>query len=663
MDGTPFGRYQLLEVIGRGGMGEVWRAYDTEFKRVVAIKLLPSNWAQDDVFQMRFQREAHAAAALNEPHIVPIHHFGTIDGRLYVDMRFIEGQDLHSLLRTGGALEPARAVMIVEQIAAALNAAHKAGLAHRDVKPSNILIADLDFAYLIDFGLARAADHSELTATGHMIGTWPYMAPERFSTGRGDARSDTYSLACVLYECLTGEQPYPGESVEQQVMGHMVNPIPRPSGAGKGVPAALDRVIETGMAKDPEQRFKTSYEMALAAKSAITSPMPKPVMPPTPPHPEESTQVAAVDPVPAPNSQDAVTQTVQRRDYPPHFSGPPVPAPVFGPPPRNERSMTRPRVLVPLLVVIALVVAGITALVATRGSDEDEPTVAAEQSTAAPAPPVAPATTARERTDLPIDGTFTAEFGPPIDFQGRALPGDSTSTQEWSIVPICNQKGCVATASLTTGDADEKQLVFDQIGDQWVAVAESSGTCENHADDRWTTFALTPQPDGTLTGDWSETWASGGCSFHRTVTFTRSGDAAEAEVDPASLPARVASPALAMHGSYKYSELFADHTHSHEFAGQTYCTRDGDHCLTFLANDDEAYPLVFGASSWVANVTDDGTCATTGAEEERVTHSEYALPQQLSDPILLLSGAAHREIAGDCRASFDFDVSLERTGD
>jgi serine/threonine protein kinase len=190
---VPFGRYQLVQLLGRGGMGEVWRAYDSATNRVVALKVLLPHLTRDPEFERRFRREAYAAAALSEPHVVPIHNFGEIDGRLYVDMRLIEGRDLHSIL-ADGPLDPPRAVMIIEQIAAALKAAHKVGLVHRDVKPSNILIGDDDFAYLIDFGIARVADETALTASGSVLGTWAYMAPERFSTD-ADWRSDIYALA------------------------------------------------------------------------------------------------------------------------------------------------------------------------------------------------------------------------------------------------------------------------------------------------------------------------------------------------------------------------------------------------------------------------------------------------------------------------------------
>jgi len=149
-------------LLGRGGMGEVWRAHDTVTDRVVAIKLLHAGLSEDEDFQQRFRREAHAAARLNSPHVVPIHDYGEIDGRLFVSMRLIEGRDLKTVL-ADGRLEPARAVRIIDQVAKALHAAHEVGLLHRDIKPSNILLDRDDFAYLIDFGIARAADETRLT--------------------------------------------------------------------------------------------------------------------------------------------------------------------------------------------------------------------------------------------------------------------------------------------------------------------------------------------------------------------------------------------------------------------------------------------------------------------------------------------------------------------
>ena len=282
MDGTPFGRYRLVELLGRGGMGEVWRAFDTATDRVVAMKVLPPHLADDEVFQQRFRREARSAAGLDEPHVVPIYDFGEIDGRLYVSMRLIKGHDLGDLLNRG-ALEPARAVGITEQIASALHAAHRIGLVHRDVKPSNILIAEDDFAYLIDFGIARAVGETGLTSAGVTVGTWAYMAPERFRTGSVDARADVYALTCVLYQALTGLLPFAGDSLEQLAAAHMFATPPKPSQHRAGVPAAMDQVIATGMAKEPNGRYSTTKDLARDANAAVAAASTRPA--PTTPAP------------------------------------------------------------------------------------------------------------------------------------------------------------------------------------------------------------------------------------------------------------------------------------------------------------------------------------------------------------------------------------------
>ena len=272
VEGTPFGRYRLVELLGRGGMGEVWRALDTATNnRTVAIKLLPPHLAQDDTFVQRFRREADAAARLSNPHIIPIHNYGEIDGRLYVDMRLVEGRDLQEVL-ADGPLPPARTVEIVGQVAKALQAAHQVGLVHRDVKPSNILLDRDDFAYLIDFGIADDVTATKLTNTGVLVGTLAYMAPERFTTGRADVGADVYSLACVLHECLTGVQPYPGDSAEQQISGHLTLDPPKPSRLNPSIPAAFDEVIARGMAKQPTARFSSASELARAATAVAAMP-------------------------------------------------------------------------------------------------------------------------------------------------------------------------------------------------------------------------------------------------------------------------------------------------------------------------------------------------------------------------------------------------------
>lgn len=270
--GSLVGPYRLMRLLGRGGMGEVYEAEDTRKRRVVALKLISQQFSADPVFRERMQREADAAGRLTEPHVVPIHDYGEIDGQLYLDMRLIDGLSLRSILTAYGPLTPARAVAIVRQVAAALDAAHASGVTHRDVKPENILIGVDDFAYLVDFGIARAATDPGLTHTGMAMGTYNYMAPERFAGDKVDFRADIYSLACVLAECLTGSPPYPASSIERVISAHLMEPAPRPSQLRPGmVPAALDRVIAEGMAKNPEERFRSAGELAAAAHDALTT--------------------------------------------------------------------------------------------------------------------------------------------------------------------------------------------------------------------------------------------------------------------------------------------------------------------------------------------------------------------------------------------------------
>src|SRR3954466_14181851 len=270
--GSQIGPYRLRRLLGKGGMGEGYEAEDTVKDRIVALKLLPESASHDPVFRKRLQREAHSAGRLQEPHVVPIHDYGEVDGVMFVDMRMIDGTDLRKVLKNYGPMTPARAVAIVRQIASALDAAHEAGIMHRDVKPENILLTRDDFAYLVDFGIANAATDEKLTELGTAVGTYAYMAPERFTNDKVTYRADIYALACVLHECLTGGQPYPADSVSVVITAHLMNPIPRPSQARPGIPQAFDEVIARGMAKDPKDRYATAGDLAMAAHEALTTP-------------------------------------------------------------------------------------------------------------------------------------------------------------------------------------------------------------------------------------------------------------------------------------------------------------------------------------------------------------------------------------------------------
>jgi serine/threonine-protein kinase len=263
-----FGPYELQSLLGVGGMGEVYRAYDTVKDRTVALKLLRAELSADAGFQERFRRESRVAARLAEPHVIPVHDFGEINGVLFIDMRLVEGHDLKTALRESGVLEPARAVSIVGQVAAALDAAHASGLVHRDIKPENVLLTGNDFAYLADFGIAHVGDATGLTSAGSAIGSCAYMAPERFTGGPLGPAADVYSLACLLYECLTGETPFPTGELSQLMGSHVMSPPPRPSESRHYLNDAFDAMIARGMAKKPEARYASAGELADAATAA-----------------------------------------------------------------------------------------------------------------------------------------------------------------------------------------------------------------------------------------------------------------------------------------------------------------------------------------------------------------------------------------------------------
>ncbi|WP_433624292.1 serine/threonine-protein kinase [Nocardia sp. CA-120079] len=269
MGKTWFGHYRLDRLLGTGGTGQVWLARDTVADRAVALKVLACSHAADPTCRLRFTREARLAAQAPGPHRVPIHTFGEHDGRLYIDMEFIEGTDVSALLRDGGPLDPARAVAIIAQTAMALDAMHRVGLVHRDVKPSNIMVGPTGFVHLIDFGIAHRIDQPAITAHGNVVGTLAYMAPERFD-GVTEAPADQYSLACVLYECVTGQRPFGNVDSPQQLRAHLLTAPPSATTLNPAIPATLDAVITRAMAKDPSQRYSSAGEFACAAYAAVT---------------------------------------------------------------------------------------------------------------------------------------------------------------------------------------------------------------------------------------------------------------------------------------------------------------------------------------------------------------------------------------------------------
>lgn len=267
--GSQIGGYRVDGIAGGGGMGVVYRATQTGLDRTVALKVITPAFAEDEEFRERFKRESRLAASIEHPNVIPIHEAGESDGVLYLSMRYVDGTDLRSLLDREGRLEPRRAARIVAQVGEALDAAHAAGLVHRDIKPGNVLMASGDHAYLTDFGLTkRASSESALTKTGQLVGTVDYIAPEQAEGKRVDARTDVYALACVLYHVLTGTVPFDKPSDMARLFAHVNEPPPLPSEAVPGLPRALDEVVARGMAKDPDDRYLSAGDLGRAAVAA-----------------------------------------------------------------------------------------------------------------------------------------------------------------------------------------------------------------------------------------------------------------------------------------------------------------------------------------------------------------------------------------------------------
>jgi ABC-type branched-subunit amino acid transport system substrate-binding protein/streptogramin lyase/predicted Ser/Thr protein kinase len=260
--GTELAGYRIEALVGRGGMGVVYRALDLALDRPVALKILAPELAKDVRFRERFLRESRLAASLDHPSIVPVFDAGEVGGELYIAMRYVEGRDLKRLLSEEGALAPRRALAVVEQVADALDTAHERGLVHRDVKPSNVLIDARGHAYLADFGLSRRlGEAAAALGAAQSIGTVDYVAPEQIRGDEVDGRADLYSLACVLHECLTGAPPFRRSTDVATLYAHLQEDAPSVSG--------LEPVMRKALAKEPAERFASGAELAAAATRAL----------------------------------------------------------------------------------------------------------------------------------------------------------------------------------------------------------------------------------------------------------------------------------------------------------------------------------------------------------------------------------------------------------
>jgi serine/threonine protein kinase len=268
--GSMFGRYRIDSIIGRGGMGVVFRATDPALERTVALKFLTPELAEDPAFQARFLRESRLAAAIEHPNIVPIYEAGESGGIAYIAMRYIPGQDLGAILRAEAPLAVERALAIVEGLSDALDAAHRRGLVHRDVKPGNVLLESngTERAYLVDFGLTRRTADTLRLSSGGLLGTIDYMAPEQIDGGTVDGRADQYALACLLFHCLAGSPPFGDVNEAAVLYGHVHRERPLLSAVRPDLGTAFDAPLARGMARNPDGRFEDCRAFSNAARAA-----------------------------------------------------------------------------------------------------------------------------------------------------------------------------------------------------------------------------------------------------------------------------------------------------------------------------------------------------------------------------------------------------------
>jgi predicted Ser/Thr protein kinase len=341
--GDTLGGYTLESLLGRGGMGSVYLATHERLGRRVALKVIAPELAHDDDFRARFLREARLAASLDHPHVVPVYDADEVDRVLFIAMRYVRGSTLQQLLRDSGPLSVAETVRIVEQVGSALDAAHAAGLVHRDVKPANVLLAEPDgHVYLGDFGLAKPMSSASTTRTGFFLGTADYSAPEQIEGRPLDARADVYSLGAVAFHCLTGRPLFIRDTEFAVLQAHLGDPPPLVSELRPDLPLEVDRVVATALAKSPEARYASAGTFAGALREAVTGAA------------DAATKAApAVVPVETMRTRALATEA--------------LPAP-------RRRFRRAPLLAVAAGVAVAVLVAAIAALLVTRGSGSETQT-------------------------------------------------------------------------------------------------------------------------------------------------------------------------------------------------------------------------------------------------------------------------------------------------
>jgi YVTN family beta-propeller protein len=367
--GSTFAGYRIEAEAGRGGMGIVYRATQVALGRPVALKLIAANFAGDRSFRERFKREWETAASIDHPNVIPVYEAGEAEEHLFIAMRYVEGLDLANLLAREPEFAPERAVRIIAQVASALDAAHARGLVHRDVKPANVLIGAEEHVYLTDFGLTKHASSDALTKTGLFVGSVDYAAPEQIRGEAMDARTDVYSLGCVLYQALTKRLPYDKPADVAKMYAHVSEPPPVVSEARLDGSTAFDAVVARAMAKEPDDRYQSAGDLARAAQVALEG------------GPAE----------PAPKRKRAAKSSAGTK------------APAVGAEQVSRRAKVAIGIALPAVLVAGLAAAGLAASGVIGGGDGAKPAAKA----------IATATAQANATTQPPEATATPQAGQP----------------------------------------------------------------------------------------------------------------------------------------------------------------------------------------------------------------------------------------------------------
>jgi serine/threonine protein kinase len=439
--GTELAGYRIESVLGRGGMAIVYLAEHLRLGRKVALKVMAPELAGDERFRERFISESRLAASLHDPNVMPIYDAGETEGVLYIAMRLVEGSDLKTIIVNEAPLDLRRTVSIIRQAANALDAAHAAGLIHRDVKPANMLVTPAsgsqpEHVYLTDFGLTkRAESKTGYTKTGTFVGSIDYLAPERIE-GNTPATSqvDVYSLGCVLFECLTGRVPFVRDNDMSVMWAHMNEPPPRVTASRPNLPPAIDEVVARAMAKAPKDRFASCGDLAAAAEAVASANTAATVA--APPGPT----MTQVRPQSTPQSEQTRAASSSFPAAPPVPPAPaaPVPAPEpspveqprerpLEPRPREREGTRRPARVLPLaaLLIVALAAGGYLLGRSTAGTTSGP----SPRATGGGAP-------------VPAGAGCTDLAGSPVAVGGKAISGDSITCLLAKHVPAEIRDGC-----------------------------------------------------------------------------------------------------------------------------------------------------------------------------------------------------------------------------